>query len=68
MNLYVVPDAGALSQIFSSVLPAVLEKRELWGIRQPDLSLFRFTSIPKLEERRVWWTSSTPKTPTAGEL
>jgi hypothetical protein len=66
--LYVVPDAGALSQIFSSVLPAVLEKRELWGIRQPDLSLFRFTSIPKLEERRVWWTSSTPKTPTAGEL
>jgi hypothetical protein len=66
--LYVVPDALQLAHFFGVVLPAVVAKKELWGIRRPDLSLFRFTSLPKLLERRVWWTTSTPASPSAGEL
>jgi hypothetical protein len=66
--LYVVPDASELSHLFGVVLPAVLAKREVWGIRKPDLSLFRFTSLAKLPERKVWWTESAPAAPTVGVL
>ena len=66
--LYVVPAKGDLAHLFSVVLPAVLAKPDLWGARQPDLSLFRFTTRAALEDRRVWWTAATPATPTGGSI
>jgi hypothetical protein len=68
MVLYVVPNSLDLNHFFTVVLPAVVAKKELWGIRKPDLSLFRFTSVAKLAERRVWWTTSNPTAPTEGSL
>jgi hypothetical protein len=66
--LYVVPNSTELSHLFLGVLPAVLAKTELWGIRKPDLSLFRFTSLARLAEGRFWWTVSTPAHFTEGRL
>jgi hypothetical protein len=66
--LYVVPAKGDLAHLFGVVLPAVLARSELWGARQPDLSLFRFTTRDALLERRVWWSTRTPANPTGGSI
>jgi hypothetical protein len=66
--LYVLGEKADLAHLFKVVLPAVLASTELWGARPPDLSRFRFTTRAALAERRVWWTVSTPNSPTAGEL
>jgi len=66
--LYVVPEKADLAHLFRTVLPAVLAKNDLWGLRVPDLSRFRFTTTAALAERRVWWTASTPANPSGGSL
>lgn len=66
--LYVLGEKAELAHLFNGVLPAVLAKTELWGARPPDLSRFRFTTRSALADRKVWWTVSTPSSPTAGEL
>jgi hypothetical protein len=66
--LYVVREKAELAHLFRTVLPAVLAKPDLWQGRSPDLSLFRFTTLAALPERRAWWTVSTPSAPTGGEL
>ena len=66
--LYVVHEKANLAHLFKAVLPAVLASTDLWGGRPPDLSRFRFTTRSALADRRVWWTASTPNTPTIGEL
>jgi hypothetical protein len=66
--LYVVPEKADLAHLFKAVLPAVLAKGDLWGVQAPDLSRFRFTTSAALAERRAWWTTSTPASPSAGDL
>ena len=66
--VYVLGEKAELAHLFNAVLPAVLAKTELWGARPPDLSRFRFTTRAALPDRKVWWTASTPTSPTAGEL
>lgn len=66
--LYLVPTKEDLAHLFTVVLPTVIAKVELWGARQPDLSMFRFTTRAALDERRVWWTTATPANPTVGSL
>jgi hypothetical protein len=66
--LYVVREKAELAHLFGTVLPAVLAKADVWDGRPPDLSRFRFTTRAALPDRRVWWTVSTPSSPTAGDL
>jgi hypothetical protein len=66
--LYVVREKAELAHLFGTVLPAVLANADVWDGRPPDLSRFRFTTRAALPDRRVWWTVSTPSSPTAGDL
>ncbi len=66
--LYVVPTSADLQHLFGVILPAALRKSELWGARQPDLRLFRFTTEKGLEAGKVWSTGSMPSAPAEGSL
>lgn len=66
--LYVVPGAVDLEHMFGKVLPAALARPDLWLLQPPDLSLFRFTTLAAIRDRKVWWTASTPQDPRAETL
>ncbi len=66
--LYVVPSAVDLEHMFGKVLPAALARPDLWLLHPPDLSLFRFTTLAAIRDRKVWWTASTPQAPRAETL
>ena len=57
-----------LEHMFGKVLPAALAKTDLWNLRPPDLSRFRFTTLAAIRDRKTWWTVSTPSEPRAGTL
>jgi hypothetical protein len=66
--LYIVPTKVELEHMFRKVLPAAVAKVDLWRLRPPDLSLFRFTTLSAIRDRKTWWTVSTPSEPRAGTL
>ncbi|MGB8932416.1 MAG: hypothetical protein WCC48_14330 [Anaeromyxobacteraceae bacterium] len=66
--LYVLPNKADLEHMFLKVLPAAVARTDLWQVRAPDLSRFRFTTLAAIPDRRTWWTTSTPSCPQTGTL